>query len=76
MYVEGSKIGAIGLHIHRGVPTHCLALNVSCSLEGFQAIVPCGLQGVGVTTLSLLCGREIEVEEVTELLLERWPGLG
>ena len=72
VYVDGAKVGAIGLHIHRGITTHGLALNANCSLDGFQAIVPCGLSGVGVTTLSLLCGRDIDVAELTDLILEHW----
>ncbi|MEC9072722.1 MAG: lipoyl(octanoyl) transferase LipB, partial [Myxococcota bacterium] len=46
VYVNGQKLGAIGLHIQRGVTTHGLALNVSCALDGFRAIVPCGLTNV------------------------------
>ena len=73
VYVASTKLGAIGLHIHRGVTTHGLALNVRCSLEGFRAIVPCGLQGIAAGTLSEICGRDVPMEEVTEALLTSWP---
>lgn len=68
VYVEGKKLGAIGLHIQRGITTHGLALNVCCSLEGFQAIVPCGLTGVGVTTLSMETGVDHTVPWAFETL--------
>lgn len=51
-YLAGRKIGSIGLHVHRGVTSHGLALNVCCALDGFRAIVPCGLQGLAVTSLA------------------------
>lgn len=51
VYIDGRKLGSIGLHIYRGVTTHGLALNVCCDLSGFLAITPCGFQGLVVTTL-------------------------
>ncbi len=41
---EGRKVAAIGVGARRWITQHGLALNVSCSLEGFDAIVPCGIR--------------------------------
>lgn len=38
-----AKVGAIGVHVHRGVCIHGLALNVDPVPWGFDRIVPCGL---------------------------------
>jgi len=51
IYREGRKLGSVGLHIHRGVTMHGFALNVDVDLAGFQAIVPCGLAGLHVSSL-------------------------
>jgi lipoyl(octanoyl) transferase len=40
---DGSKLGAVGLHVSRGVTTHGLALNLVTDLRPFGWIVPCGL---------------------------------
>lgn len=40
---DGRKIGAVGLHLSRGVTTHGLALNLVTDLRPFSWIVPCGL---------------------------------
>lgn len=69
VYVEGRKLGAIGLHIHRGVTTHGVALNVSCDLDGFHAIVPCGLEGLAVTTLAHETGRTWARDVVADWLV-------
>jgi len=44
------KIGSIGLHVSHGVTTHGLAINVSNDLQPFEWIVPCGVEGVRVTS--------------------------
>jgi len=62
----GMKLGSIGLHIHRGVTTHGFALNVSCGLEGFQAIEPCGDATLQLTTILRQTGTGPTVVEVAE----------
>ncbi len=45
VWLEGRKLAAIGVGARRWISQHGLALNVDCPLEGFGAIVPCGLVG-------------------------------
>ena len=52
------KIGAIGLHISRGVTTHGLAVNVSNDLQPFEWVVPCGIEGCAVTSITRERGAE------------------
>ena len=55
---ERRKIGSIGVHVHRGVTTHGFAVNVSNDLQPFEWIVPCGIEGCKVTSLSRELGSE------------------
>ena len=65
VWAEGAKLAAIGVRIGTGwITSHGFALNVGADLSGFETIVPCGLEDTRVTSLSLLTGRDLEVEEV------------
>ena len=45
------KIAALGVRVRRWVTFHGLSINVDPDLSHFQGIVPCGVQGHGVTSL-------------------------
>jgi len=70
VWVGQEKVAAIGVAVSKWVTYHGLSLNVSADLGGFEAIVPCGIDGVSVTSLSRLLARDVSVEEVKPLLLD------
>ncbi len=53
------KIGAVGVHVERGVTMHGLALNLDPVPWGFELIVPCGLVGAETSSLRRLLGEGI-----------------
>ena len=57
VWVEDRKIASIGVHVARGVTTHGFAVNVENDLQPFGWIVPCGLEGVRMTSLIKETGR-------------------
>jgi len=56
IYVDGRKLGAIGLRVRRHCSYHGLAVNVAMDLKPFSGINPCGYEGLEVTDLRTLCG--------------------
>src|SRR3954467_14684045 len=51
VWVGERKIGSIGLHVSKGVTMHGFAVNVDGDLQPFEWIVPCGIDGVRMTSL-------------------------
>ena len=50
VWLDGDKLGSIGITVRRGVSFHGLALNVNTDMEPFGWINPCGLNQVRMTS--------------------------
>lgn len=72
VWLGQEKIAALGLHFDHGVSMHGFSLNINPDLKDYEAIIPCGIRGRGVTSLKKQLQREIEKKEVIEILLEKF----
>ena len=70
VWVDDRKIAAIGVAVRRWVSYHGLALNVDLDLSRFNLIVPCGIRGRGVTSMSRVLKDAVSVSQVKGVLLE------
>jgi lipoate-protein ligase B len=57
VWAGDSKIASIGVRVTGGVTTHGLAVNVDNDLQPFEWIVPCGIDHVRMTSVSMETGR-------------------
>lgn len=72
VWIGNNKICAMGIRCSRYITTHGLALNCNTDLSWFKHIVPCGLHGKGVTSLSSIFNREISVNDVLPHFLQHF----
>lgn len=47
---------------------HGLAFNINTNLDYFNNIVPCGIDDKAVTSMQKELGREVDINEVKEIL--------
>ena len=64
------KICAIGVKTSRWVTMHGFALNVKTDLKYYDYIVPCGINGKGITSIKREIKKDISMNEVKEKILE------
>ncbi|XP_002734161.1 octanoyl-[acyl-carrier-protein]:protein N-octanoyltransferase LIPT2, mitochondrial-like [Saccoglossus kowalevskii] len=70
VWIKDNKVAAIGIHSSRYITSHGLALNCNTDLSWYDHIVPCGIVGKGVTSLSRELRRDVTIDEVTPLFLK------
>jgi len=72
VWIGARKIASIGVGIRRWVTYHGFALNLSTDLSYFDSIVPCGIEGCRMTSLSGLGREDIGIAEFTNSLCENF----
>jgi lipoyl(octanoyl) transferase len=60
------KVAAVGIRVERATTLHGFALNCDCDLGAFGAIIPCGINDAGVTSLTAELGRRVTVDDVRQ----------
>ncbi|MBO0840918.1 MAG: lipoyl(octanoyl) transferase LipB [Sciscionella sp.] len=61
------KIASIGIRVQRGVTMHGFEINCDNDLTPFDNGIPCGIRGVGATSVTAELGRDVTVAEVLPL---------
>jgi lipoyl(octanoyl) transferase len=75
VWLNGRKIGSIGVGIRRWVTLHGFALNVRPDLSLFDAIVPCGIEGCAMTSVAAAGHPEVSVADFGEKIAETFARL-
>ncbi len=75
VWIGNRKIAAIGIKISRWTTMHGFAFNVNTDLAYFGGIIPCGIKDKEVTSLKKELGKEVDIEEVKEKLVNQFKDI-
>jgi lipoyl(octanoyl) transferase len=63
VWINDRKLASIGVGVRKWISMHGFGLNVSSDLHGYEAIVPCGISNVTMTSLETESNSEVPIEE-------------
>ncbi len=73
VWVEGTKICAMGLAASRFVTYHGISINLDMDMHAYGWSIPCGLHGKKVTSLKMLTGQSFSPEDCAYEMLGMLP---
>jgi len=80
LWVGEKKIASIGVRVSRQITQHGMAININNDLAIFDTIVPCGIEGVEMTSVLKETGAAPPMDDVKktlhELLKKYWANTG
>lgn len=70
LWSDGSKIASIGVRVSRFITFHGMAININNDLSIFDYMIPCGIEGVKMTSAAELAGRKLDMDKLKRKLSE------
>jgi lipoate-protein ligase B len=75
VWVDGAKIGFIGVRLALGYSMHGFSLNVNNDLLPFCYITPCGIQGMTVTSVRELLQESVNIQMVYDAVANHYSDI-
>jgi len=64
LWVRAEKIASVGVQVKKWVTLHGIAINICNDLAIFRHIVPCGLEGIQMTSIRKETGADVSIADV------------
>lgn len=73
LWAGGKKIASVGVRVSRFVTHHGMAINICNDLSLFDVMVPCGLDGVEMTSVEKETGQRCDMDTIKTHLMKLLP---
>jgi len=70
LWVNGRKIASIGVRVSKSVTHHGMSINIQNDLSIFDLLVPCGLDGIEMTSVLKETGKHHSINQIKKNLAE------
>jgi lipoate-protein ligase B len=70
LWVNSEKIASIGVRVSRFITFHGIAININNDLDIFNFMIPCGIEGVKMTSASKHLGKKLDMDELKKQLAD------
>ncbi|MBL7106848.1 MAG: lipoyl(octanoyl) transferase LipB [Phycisphaerae bacterium] len=70
LWVGEDKIASIGVRVSRFITHHGMAINICNDLEIFDNMIPCGIDGVVMTSVEKQIGSKIPLQNAKQILIK------
>ena len=75
VWVDNAKMGFVGVRLAFGYAMHGFSLNVNNDLSPFNYIIPCGIQGLRITSVQELLNTSVDMKKVYDTLVNHYSEL-
>jgi lipoyl(octanoyl) transferase len=72
VWVGDEKVAAQGVKISKWVTMHGFSINVNTNLDFYNSIIPCGIFDRGVTSISEILGKLIDMNQIKMVIIEKF----
>jgi lipoate-protein ligase B len=72
LWVNGYKIGFIGIGISNWITYHGVSINANVDLKYFSMIRPCGIDNLQVSSLQKILARDVDINLLKDILIEKY----
>jgi len=70
LWVGDRKIASVGVRVSRFTTYHGIAINIANDLSIFEMFVPCGIEGVKITSAEIESNKSIDMGRTREIAVE------
>ncbi|NIT13665.1 MAG: hypothetical protein GTN99_05320, partial [Candidatus Dadabacteria bacterium] len=75
VWIGDSKIAFIGIYVKKRVTMHGFSLNLQSQSEKFSHIIPCGISGLKVVSMSEVLSKNVDLQKTSRNIINNFEAV-